>query len=182
VICITSTSGYGVRYCQRKIVAGGGRSELAALVATGNVATVRPLTRPHSLNRRRCCIGAHDRWQERWVTISGYPCPVREPTTAATMRLRAVLTLHRSRISEVLDRYSATNPRLFGSVARGDADEDSDLDLLVDLTPGAGNELLRVCGLAEELSELLGVRVDVVAAPLLRDTVSVTALADAVAV
>lgn len=81
----------------------------------------------------------------------------------------------------MLGRYGATKPRLFGSVARGDAREDSDLDLIVDLTPGAGNELLRVAGLAEELSELLGVRVDVVAATLLRDKVSATALGDAVA-
>ena len=67
-------------------------------------------------------------------------------------------------------------------MARGDAKEDSDLDLLVDLVPGAGNELLSVAGLAEELSVLLGVRVDVVTAALLRDEVSATALADAVAV
>jgi len=71
---------------------------------------------------------------------------------------------------------------MFGSVARGDAGEDSDLDLLVDLIPGRGNELLRVAGLAEELGELLGLRVDVVAATLLRDEVSSTALADAIAV
>lgn len=106
---------------------------------------------------------------------------MKEPS-AATLRLRAALTLHRSRIGEGLERYDATNPRLFGSVACGDTREDSDLDLLVDLAPGAGNELLRVSGLAEELSELLGTRVDVVAEPLLRDQVSVTALGDAVAV
>lgn len=74
--------------------------------------------------------------------------------TAATLRLRAVLTRQGSRVAEVLEHYGATNPRLFGSVARGDAGEDSDLDLLVDLAPGAGNELLRVAGLAEELSGL----------------------------
>lgn len=102
--------------------------------------------------------------------------------TAATLRLRAAITQHGSRLADVLERYGATNPRLFGSVARGDAREDSDLDLLVDLAPGAGNELLRVAGLGEELSELLGVRVDVVAATLLRDEVSATALGDAVAV
>lgn len=104
-----------------------------------------------------------------------------EPT-AATLRLRAALTRRGSRVGEVLNRYGATNPRLFGSVARGDAGEDCDLDLLVDLVPAGGNELLRVAGLAEELSELLGVRVDVVAATLLRDEVSATALAVAVAV
>lgn len=84
--------------------------------------------------------------------------------------------------AEVLNRYGATNPRLFGSVARGEATDGSDLDLLVDLFPGAGNELLRVAGLTEELSELVGRRVDVVTATLLRDEVSATALADAVAV
>jgi predicted nucleotidyltransferase len=102
--------------------------------------------------------------------------------TAETLRIRAALTSHRGRVSALLDGYGATRPRVFGSVARGDAREDSDLDLLVDLVPGAGNELLRLAGLAEELSEVLGVRVDVVAAPLLRDEVSATALEDAVAV
>lgn len=82
----------------------------------------------------------------------------------------------------MLKRYGATNRRLFGSVARGDAREDSDLDLLVDSVPEAGNELLRVAGLGEELSDLLGVRVDVVAAMLLREQVSATAVEDAVAV
>jgi len=85
-------------------------------------------------------------------------------------------------MAEVLGRHGATNPLVFGSVARGDAGEDSDLDLLVELTPGAGNELLRVCGLGEELSELMGVRVDVVAASLLREEVSAAAIAEAVPV
>jgi uncharacterized protein len=76
----------------------------------------------------------------------------------------------------------ATNPRVFGSVARGDATSESDIDLLVDLMPGGGNELLRVAGIAEELSGLLGTRVDVVAASLLRGEVSASAVADSVAV
>jgi predicted nucleotidyltransferase len=102
--------------------------------------------------------------------------------TPTTQRLRAALTAQGDRVAEVLDRYAAVNPRLFGSVARGDAGEGSDLDLLVDLLPTGGNELMRVAGLCEELSELLGVRVDVVAPTLLREAVSATALADAVAV
>ncbi|MGJ9423046.1 nucleotidyltransferase family protein [Aeromicrobium sp. CF3.5] len=84
-------------------------------------------------------------------------------------------------MGEVLARYGATNPGLFGSVARGDASEDSDLDLLVDLTRESGNPLLRVSGMSEELSDIFGVRVDVVAETLLRDEVSAAALADAVA-
>jgi predicted nucleotidyltransferase len=101
--------------------------------------------------------------------------------TSTAVQVRAAILRQRPRIAEVLLRYGATNLRMFGSVARGDADESSDLDLLVDLVPGRGNELLRVAGLAEELSELLKLRVDVVAATLLRDEVSSTALADAIA-
>ena len=101
--------------------------------------------------------------------------------TAATLRLRAVLAQHAEQVQQVLARYGASNPRLFGSVARGDAEEDSDVDLMVELLPGAGNDLLRVAGLTEELGHILGVRVDVVTGSLLRKEVSATALADLVA-
>lgn len=102
--------------------------------------------------------------------------------TAESASLRAAIAAHRDALNSVLERYQAANPRLFGSVARGDATPESDIDLLVDLMPGGGNELLRVAGIAEELSELLGTRVDVVAASLLRGEVSASALADSVAV
>ena len=112
---------------------------------------------------------------------SRYPGAMTSPTPAA-VQIRAAIMQQRTRVAEVLARYGATNLRMFGSVARGDAREDSDLDLLIDLVPGRGNELLRVAGLSEELSDALGLRVDVVAETLLRGEVSSTALADAVAV
>jgi predicted nucleotidyltransferase len=43
-----------------------------------------------------------------------------------------------------LHRYGTAHPRRFESLSRGDAGEGSDLDLLVDLAPDSGNELLRV--------------------------------------
>lgn len=92
------------------------------------------------------------------------------------------MTSRRDALYEILGRYGASNPRLFGSVARGEAGAHSDLDLMVDLLPVRGNELLRVSGIAEELSHLLDRRVDVVAPSLLRDEVSKTALGDAVPV
>lgn len=98
------------------------------------------------------------------------------------VRLRAALLQHKGRMTAILESYGATNPRVFGSVARGDASENSDVDLLVDLLPGGDNELMRIAGISEELSTLLGVQVDVVADNLLRREVSATALADAVAV
>lgn len=102
--------------------------------------------------------------------------------TPESLSLRAAIEAHRDDMDLILRRYRAANPRLFGSVARGDATADSDIDLLVDLLPGGGNDLLRVAGVAEELSRLLGSRVDVVAASLLRDEVSSSALVDAVPV
>lgn len=80
----------------------------------------------------------------------------------------------------ILARYGARNPRLFGSVARGQATETSDIDLLVDLDASGVNPLMRVAGISDEFGDLLGVRVDVVTEELLRERVSATARADAV--
>ena len=80
----------------------------------------------------------------------------------------------------MLTRYGATDARLFGSVARGDATASSDIDLMVVLGTANGNPLMRVAGIGEELSQILGVCVDVVTDELIRDAVSATALADAV--
>lgn len=100
--------------------------------------------------------------------------------SVAADRVLGMIAEHRGRIDALLARYGARNPQVFGSIARGDASEISDLDLLVVLEPGGGNPLLRVAGLAEELSELLQMRVDVVADELLRAPVSASAHADAV--
>lgn len=110
---------------------------------------------------------------------SGYPeCMTSTPRSRA---LSAKLRLRSAEVHAVLGRYRASNPRLFGSVARGNAGPDSDIDILVDLDPNDGNPLMRVAGMGEELSELLGVRVDVVCDELLRGRVSETAHAEAVA-
>lgn len=57
-------------------------------------------------------------------------------------------------------RYGASDIRIFGSVARGDADDASDLDLVVRFEPG--RSLLDQGGLLMDLRALLGVNVDVV--------------------
>ena len=62
-------------------------------------------------------------------------------------------------VRAIIARSPFTNPRVFGSVARGEDDADSDLDLLVDAAAGA--TLFDLAGLELELAELLGVRVDI---------------------
>ncbi len=66
----------------------------------------------------------------------------------------------RQEILDVAARYGAHDVRVFGSVARGDQREDSDLDLLVRFDPD--RSLLDHGGLVVDLEELLGVTVDVV--------------------
>ena len=101
--------------------------------------------------------------------------------TAESLALREQIAAHRDELDAVLRRYRARKPRLFGSVARGDATATSDIDVLVDLEPDGGNELLRIAGLGEEFSQVLGTRVDVVTRSLLRTEVSASVLAEAVA-
>ena len=62
-------------------------------------------------------------------------------------------------VRAVIARYPVRNPRVFGSVARGEDDGNSDLDLLVD--PAERTSLFDLAGLEAELSDPLGVRVDV---------------------
>jgi predicted nucleotidyltransferase len=95
---------------------------------------------------------------------------------------REVLREHRSAILSLLSERGVRHVRVFGSLARGDDDPESDIDLLVDL-PDAGSaadELLTALGLSEELSQLVRARVDVATPLTLRDEVRAAALAEAV--
>jgi predicted nucleotidyltransferase len=76
------------------------------------------------------------------------------------MTLEALLKAKRDEILQVCAKYGARNVRVFGSVARGEADSQSDIDLLVEFEPN--RSLLDHAGLWIELQELLGVKVDVV--------------------
>lgn len=62
-------------------------------------------------------------------------------------------------ILRVARSRGALEVRVFGSYARGEADDRSDLDLLVTLIPGTG--LWDLIGLANDLEDLLGIKVEV---------------------
>lgn len=70
----------------------------------------------------------------------------------------SILTHHRSAVIACAAKRRAANPRLFGSVLRGQATALSDFDILVDPLPGA--TLFDLGGLQADLEDLLGVRVD----------------------
>ncbi len=65
----------------------------------------------------------------------------------------------REEILRITARHGATNVRIFGSVARGEAGPGSDIDFLVEV--GAGRSAFFPAGLLADLEELLGCKVDV---------------------
>ncbi len=76
------------------------------------------------------------------------------------MGISELLKEKREAILRIAAKHGARNVRVFGSAARGEADEESDLDLLVEMEPG--RSLLDHAALWLELQEVLGRRVDVV--------------------
>lgn len=111
------------------------------------------------------------------LTLTVEPLPGRRlglPDTPLGRRLRR----HRRAVVNLAERRGLRNVRVFGSVARGEDTEGSDVDLLVDADPGVG--VVALAGLARELTDLLGVAVDVVPASSLKPAVRAEALAEAV--
>lgn len=95
------------------------------------------------------------------------------------MYLNDLLHEKREDILRLAKEYGAYNVRVFGSVARGEADENSDIDLLV--TMGSGHSLLDLIGLWMDLEELLQRKVDVVSEGGLKGSFGKRVLEDAVA-
>jgi uncharacterized protein len=75
------------------------------------------------------------------------------------LTLDALRAERREEILRLAERRGARDLRVFGSVARGEANENSDLDLLVAWEPG--RSLLDHAGLVQDLQELLGIKVHV---------------------
>ena len=93
-------------------------------------------------------------------------------------KVQRLLTEKRDEILRIAARHGAKNIRVFGSVARGDADAASDVDVLVDMEPG--RSLLDMGGLLMDLQDLLGCSVDVVTERGLRPRIRDRVLKEAV--
>ncbi len=85
----------------------------------------------------------------------------------------------RDEILRAAVRHGARNVRVFGSVARGEADETSDIDFLVELEPG--RTLFDLGGLLMDLRDLLGRDVDVITERGLKRRIRTRVLQEAVA-
>lgn len=94
------------------------------------------------------------------------------------MNLDERLKGNREKILALVSKYGAYDVRIFGSVVRGGADAESDVDFLVEMKPG--RSLLDLGGLQMELQDLLGCRVDIVTPKGLRSRIRNQVLAEAV--
>jgi len=94
------------------------------------------------------------------------------------MSLDELLQEKREDILRIAIKRGASNVRIFGSIARGEADAESDIDLLVDLEPG--RSLFDLGGLLMDLQDLLGHKVDVVTEKGLRERIREHVLKEAV--
>jgi predicted nucleotidyltransferase len=77
------------------------------------------------------------------------------------MRPSEALEKNRDKVLAIIAKYPVANPRVFGSVARGEDVEGSDLDLLVD-PDFEVTTFVHLGELEEELESLLGTGVDIV--------------------
>ncbi len=96
---------------------------------------------------------------ERLLEASGHHVDILvtpRPTRPTLAGLRA----HRKAIIGVVETFGGSNVRVFGSVARGDAHDDSDIDLLIDVPAGTG--LITVERIAEAIEKVVRWRVDLV--------------------
>ena len=93
------------------------------------------------------------------------------------MPVQEAVLARRDEILRIAAAHGATNVRVFGSVARGTAGPDSDLDLLIDVGPVHSPWFPG--GLVADLEDLLGCRVDVVTEPGLHRRIRERVLAEA---
>ena len=94
------------------------------------------------------------------------------------MGIKELLKAKREDILRIAAKHGARNVRVFGSVARDQADEKSDVDFLVDMEKG--RSLMDRAGLLVDLEALLGRKVDVATERTLRPVIKEQALRDAV--
>ncbi len=78
------------------------------------------------------------------------------------MSLEQIKEKLRNHKQELINKYKIKDIGVFGSYVKGNQKEKSDLDILVEFEPHAKLSLLDVSGLEIDLSELLGVNVDLV--------------------
>ncbi len=94
------------------------------------------------------------------------------------MGIEQLLKEKRLDVLRIAAKHGARNIRLFGSVARQEANEQSDVDFLVEMEPG--RSLMDRASLVVELEQLLGCKVDVAIEKVLKERIKEEVLKEAI--
>lgn len=124
---------------------------------------------------------------ERLLAACGRRLEIRTPTAQRLSAVSSVrsqlgpqadkLRRQRRRLLEAAERHGVGHLRAFGSLARGEATAESDVDLLVDLKPG--RTLLDLAAFRREAGEILDLPVDVATTDMLKDRIRDEVLSEA---
>ena len=94
--------------------------------------------------------------------------------------LEQLRTQYKPQIMELAQKYGMSNIRVFGSVARGMANKDSDIDFLVTRLPKT--DLMDIGGFYSGLEDLLATKIDVVTEGALSHRIKDIVISEAVAI
>ncbi len=139
-------------------------------------AGVRPETLSRIVSRGTCDFAT----LERLATAAGLRLGIQDDPPRAVGQGRAEVLRRQSLIRTLAKAHGARSIELFGSAARGEDRPGSDLDFLVELEPG--RSLLDLIGLAEDLQDALGRKVEAITAAGMKPRVLKEARRDAVRV
>lgn len=81
-----------------------------------------------------------------------------------------IININSEKISEICQRYKISELAIFGSMLRGDYDNESDIDLLVEFIPNAGITLFNLVDIKEEFEKLFGREVDIVSKKAIKNS------------
>ena len=142
--------------------------------ALARLAGVRPETVSRIASRGTCDFAT----LERLAAAVGLRLGLHDEAPYAAGRARSDVLRRQSLVRTLAKAHGARSLELFGSAARNEDGPESDLDFLVELEPG--RSLLDLIGLAEDLQEALGRRVEAVTAAGMKPRVLKEARRDAV--
>lgn len=93
------------------------------------------------------------------------------------MKPSEALNKYRDEIRRIITSHEASNPRVFGSVQRGEDNVDSDLDVLID--PGSAMTLFDIGAIRLEILELTGLEANIITPDSLPDELCKAIIAEA---